>query len=282
MYRKVSGSRQTGSRSVSVSSMLEAPTAVAAAAPCARAHRRFGRWTDGEEDGAEGKRERTPAPRTRRFARSCSMLASLTISAFADAVLYRCFMRVQSSWRLEDPPVCSRPAASSRTSPPPGEPFDVGPALSEDRAFCSENAVQLPLSRTITSVLLLANVRVALSSPATTSAASARVSSLHLVTWRFRLFRLSRTAYKRHIRSTLCRIDHTIAGEAAMPPSSGSPSHAGVAKAVRASRAAWINDLRLLLGEARTRNGDVCWRVEGNDDEIYGHKGADRPALLHQ
>lgn len=67
-----------------------------------------------------------------------------------------------------------------------------------------------------------------------------------------------------------------------MPPSSGSPSHAGVAKAVRASRAAWINDLRLLLGEARTRNGDVCWRVEGNDDEIYGHKGADRPALLHQ
>ena len=72
---------------------------------------------------------------------------------------------------------------------------------------------------------------------------------------------------------TLFRLDNQCSTRAAMSPSSGSSGNAGVAKAVRASRAAWIDDLRLLLRDARTRYGDVCWRVEGNDDEIYGHKG---------
>jgi hypothetical protein len=49
-------------------------------------------------------------------------------------------------------------------------------------------------------------------------------------------------------------------------------------RAVAASRAGWIDDLRELLRDAQRRFSDVAWRIDGEAQEIHGHKGKHRYA----
>ena len=44
-------------------------------------------------------------------------------------------------------------------------------------------------------------------------------------------------------------------------------------RAVAASRAGWVNDLSELLRAAQRRFSDVSWRIDGEREEIHGHKG---------
>lgn len=45
------------------------------------------------------------------------------------------------------------------------------------------------------------------------------------------------------------------------------------AQAVKRSKEHFIADMRKLLSEARRYLGDVCWRLDGEDEIIYGHRG---------
>lgn len=54
-------------------------------------------------------------------------------------------------------------------------------------------------------------------------------------------------------------------------------------RAVAASRAGWIQDLRELLRDAQRRFSDVAWRIDGDAELIHGHKGeltTDRAVLI--
>jgi hypothetical protein len=44
-------------------------------------------------------------------------------------------------------------------------------------------------------------------------------------------------------------------------------------RAVAQSKDQLIKDMRVLLSEAQRYFGDVCWRLEGDDEILYGHRG---------
>lgn len=43
--------------------------------------------------------------------------------------------------------------------------------------------------------------------------------------------------------------------------------------AIRRSRQEFVTDMRRLLEEAKQYAGDVAWRLEGDGEVIYGHRG---------
>jgi hypothetical protein len=45
------------------------------------------------------------------------------------------------------------------------------------------------------------------------------------------------------------------------------------AHAVKRSKEQFTADMRKLLDDAKRYLGDVCWRLEGEDELIYGHRG---------
>lgn len=45
------------------------------------------------------------------------------------------------------------------------------------------------------------------------------------------------------------------------------------ALAIKRSKQQFTSDMRKLLNEAKTYFGDVSWRLDGDDEVIYGHRG---------
>lgn len=45
------------------------------------------------------------------------------------------------------------------------------------------------------------------------------------------------------------------------------------AQVIKRSKEQFITDMRRLLNEAKRHFGDVCWRLDGDDEVIYGHRG---------
>lgn len=63
------------------------------------------------------------------------------------------------------------------------------------------------------------------------------------------------------------------AGVTASGNTSSTTMSDATARAIRRSREQFVADMRKLLSEARRYLGDVCWRLDGDDELIYGHRG---------